>query len=95
MTPRQQYISDLVDNYIKNDKEEYKEFLKLMKHKKMLLQDQESGIAKDQKIRSAFKFPQKLYTFLESVDNPPFLSLKGESKWFSKKYHSFLLPNSF
>lgn len=93
MTVRQQFITDIIENYIKNHQEEYKLLLKSIKEKRGSLSDQELATTKDMKMRGTFRFSEGLWNALDgSLGNPRFLELKGEDIWMAKRFPQFLIP---
>lgn len=96
MTSRQEFIRDVVDHYIKNNQEEYKKTLKIIKEKKGALRNKDLATGKDGIVRQVFTFPPGLWSVLDiAIDDPKFLEQDGEAKWFSKKYPQFLIPEVF
>ncbi len=92
MTHRQQFILDVTNHYIKNNKDEYKAFIKQTKLKKQKLTDKELATFNDGRGRHAFTLPQGLYMALDcSLDNPRFAREDKEIRWFAKKFPQFML----
>lgn len=94
MTSRQQFICDIVEMYKKNNRKEYKQYLKEMKDKRKKLKNPETARFLDKEGRHTWKIPENLYNALNMLDNPRFLNdgTGGEGKWFAKKYPEFLVP---
>ena len=94
MTHREQFITDVVNHYIKNNKEEYKLFLsavKKRKKKKNSKADFNQGRG-----RHLFSLPEGLYNALDcALENPRFAREDKEAKWFSKKFPQFMLPYEY
>ncbi len=92
MNSRKELITDMVNIYIKNHKEEYKTFLKMMEEKRGELKNANTARFTDEEGRHAWKFPEGLYFALNQLAYPRFLEDDGESLWFSKKFPQFLVP---
>jgi len=100
MTNRQRFISDMVDKYKKDYKDEYKSFLELIVQRRKEMQDKKHAkIQGASEMRNAVSIPDKLMGVLtyvlNGVEEPKFLEPKGEMKWFIKKHKEFLIPNSY
>jgi hypothetical protein len=96
MKTRRQFIKDVVENYIENHREEYDKFLRMMEWKRANLADKKHAELDVKEIRCAFSIPDGLYNTLRYVlngyDEPKLGGVKGEMKWFVKKFPQFLLP---
>lgn len=96
MTTRQEFIRDVIEHYIKNNKEEYTQTLKQIKERRKLLNNKDLATSKNGEFRASFQFPPGLWSALDmALDEPRFLRLKGEAKWISKKYPQFLVPQEY
>jgi len=100
MTNRQRFIIDMVEKYKKDYKSEYNSFLELMEQRRAEMKDRKHAkVQGTSEMRNAVSVPDKLMNVLNyvlnGVDEPKFLDVKGEMKWFAKKYPDFLLPNSY
>jgi len=100
MKVRKRFITDVVENYKKNHKKEYKAFLEIMKVRKAGLEDRNyAELNGATEIRNAMSMPEGIAVALETVltgtDEPAFGEPKGELKWFTKKFPEFLIPNKY
>jgi hypothetical protein len=99
MTIRRKFICDLVEQYKRNNAEEYGKFLDVIEYRRSQLSDQKLAKIKGiTEVRLAFSIPSKLsdqlFHFLNGVSEERFLDAKGEMKWFCKQFPEFLIPNS-
>lgn len=98
MTTRQHFITDVVEHYIKNNKEEYEVFIDIIRKRRDKLSDKKLAKTKDKKSRAEASLPEKLYSILDyALDNPRFLEdgTGKEIRWFLKKYPQFKIPNEY
>ena len=100
MTIRKQFIADCVATYIKNHPEEYAKFLKQIALRRQNLDDKKfAQLAGQKEIRVCISLPDKLLNMfeqgLDGVDEPRFFEVKGEERWFVKKFQQFLVPNEY
>ena len=100
MNIRRQYICDCVESYIKNNGEEYKKFLYIIKQRRNNLDDKKfAKVANAKEMRVCLSLPDKLFNMLsqalDGVEAPRFLEVKGEERWFCKKYTQFMVPNEY
>ena len=99
MKIRKQFIKDVVENYKKNHKKEWKAFLEVMEFRRSNLNDKsyaELNGAKE--IRHAMSMPEGIMVAFEQVlkgDEKPFGEQKGELKWFRSKYPEFFISNKY
>lgn len=93
MTTREEFISDVVKHYIRNNKEEYTIFVKQVKKRGERLADRRLGTTKDKKSQAQISLPERLHSILDyALDNPRFLAESKELRWFAKKYPEFKIP---
>jgi hypothetical protein len=100
MNIRQKFIIDTVERYKKDNKDEYKEFCKMVKGRRKAIADERTAKLDGAKeIRSAASVPEKIFAtliyVLNGVDEPKFLGDTKEIKWFVKKYPEFLIPSQY
>jgi len=96
MKTRKQVIKDTVKAYIKNNKEDYKAFLGLIKHRRKGLGNKMLATFADKKGRAELSLPEKLWQVLDmSMDDPRFLITNEEVRWFGKTFPQFLIPYEF
>lgn len=98
---RQQFIIDVVNSYIKKYPDEYADFLRHHNYRKIMMSDKNFGVVKGEKareLRVGLSMPQRIhdtFTYVLKGDEKPFGEVKGEMKWFTKKFPQFLLPNNY
>ena len=96
MTHRQEFITDVIENYIKNHQEEYKLLLNSIKEKRGKLTNTELASTKDGKMRGTFRFSEGLWNSLDgSIGEPRFLELIGERLWLARRFPHFPLPQTY
>ena len=100
MNVRRQFIADCVATYIKNHPDEYSRFLKQIEMRRNNLDDKRfAQLAGQKEIRVCVSLPDKLLNMfeqgLDGVDEKRFFEVKGEEKWFVKKFPQFLIPNEY
>lgn len=92
MTTRQQFIHDVVEHYIKNNKEDNDAHVKWVKKRQERLSDK-LGRTKDKKGQAQISLPEKLHSILDyALDNPRFLGESKELRWFAKKFPQYQIP---
>lgn len=96
---RRQFITDVVEFYIKNYPEEYKDFLRYIAERRAMLNDKNfGGLKGTTEMRVGVSVPTKCYNSFQYVlkgEEKPFGEPKGEMKWFTKKFPQFVLPNTY
>lgn len=102
---RRQFIRDCVKSYIKNNPEEYAQFIQHLSLRRGQLVDKKFGSLNkggkpdEDTFRVAFSIPQKLYSTINTIlktDDPGILgNVRGELKWFSKEFPQFLIPSKY
>lgn len=96
MNHRQQFITDVINAWIRNHPDDYKKLKKLIKEKRKKLNDVELAKFKYGKGRVSVVIPEGLHTALDmAIDNPRFLIEAKELKWFSKQFPDFLIPYEY
>jgi len=100
MTIRRQFITDCVESYIKNNVDDYRKFLAQIATRRMHLDDKKfAKLAGEKEMRVCVSIPDKLLNMfgqgLDGVDEKRFFEVKGEEKWFIKKFPQFLVPNEY
>jgi hypothetical protein len=96
MEIRKKYITDVVEAYKRNHKEEMKKFKELMKQRRAKLKDKNLATFTDKKGRVSVSIPEGLWSALDmTIDDPQFLEAEGEIKWFAKKFPEFLIPYEY
>jgi hypothetical protein len=100
---RKELITDCVNAYIRNNPDEWKDFLQIMNQKKAKLADEKFAVVADDlksgsltKMRHIFSFPEKLLKSIEIIldtdkTQDKFLNSMKEKLWMYKNFPQFTI----
>ncbi len=100
---RKQLICDCIDGFQRNNKLQWKAFLKLQQQRKLNLRDKHGRMIVDGKvddeIRVKFSIPDTLLfavnTILEAHKQVPLFEKEEENRWLARTYPIFLLTEKY
>ena len=96
MKTRKAFIKDIVKRYKNNHPDDYKEFIRLIKHRRKELRNKALATFKDKKGRVSISMPEQLWQALDySLDNPRFLKEPEELRWMAKTFPQFMIPYEY